>query len=80
MSLLDKLENLEPQINRSKCGICTVLDALDDKEREAILKVLVEPADSLTRVTDRQLADVLASEGYRVTSTMVYRHRKNHLG
>lgn len=80
MSLLDKLESLEPQVNRAKCGVCTVLDSLDDKEREAIIKVLVEPIDSLTRITDRQLADVLASEGYRISATMVYRHRKNHLG
>lgn len=79
MSLLDRLENLEPQPNRSHCNVCTLLEHLDDKERQAVIDVMAAPINSPARITDKQLSDALKGEGYPISSTMVYRHRKNHM-
>lgn len=79
MSLADKLANLEPKINRARCGVCMLLEKLDDKERKLLLDIMAIPVGSPTRITDRQLSEVLRSEGYEVSSNSIYRHRQNHL-
>lgn len=79
MSLLDKLTSLEPQINRARCAVCSLLEVLDEKEAEVLSDLIAVPVGSPTRITDRQLSDVLKSEGYVVSSNSIFRHRQNHL-
>lgn len=79
MSLADKLANLEPTVNRARCGVCALLETLDQKERKLLIDLMSIPVGSRTRITDRQLSEVLRSEGYEVSSNSIYRHRQNHL-
>lgn len=79
MSLVDKLASLEPKINRARCGVCMVLENVDKKEADLLNELMSVPVGSPTRITDKQLSDVLRSEGYEVSSNSVYRHRQNHM-
>lgn len=80
MSLLDKLQNVEPESSRAYCRMCLVLEALEPTERKVLMEVLAVPTRELNRINDQQISKILKSEGYEVSSNSVYRHRKNHVG
>lgn len=79
MSLADKLKNVEPVINKSRCGVCFVLSQLNEEDAKALMEAMAIPLDSPARITDRQISEVLKTEGHEVSSNSVYRHRQNHM-
>ncbi len=79
MSLADKLKNVEPITNKSRCAVCFTLSQLSEADASALNDALKIPVDSPSRITDRQISEVLKSEGHDVSSNSVYRHRQNHL-
>ena len=79
MSIKDRLEEVVPTKAGKSCGMCMILKQLSDEDRELIQASLLVPAGDPKRVTDRQLSDILNSEGYNISFNSVYRHRANHL-
>jgi hypothetical protein len=79
MSIVDKLASVVPNRSGKGCGACLVLEQLKDEDREAIIAAMSVPVSDQRRITDRQIADILKSEGYDVSTNSLYRHRQNHL-
>jgi hypothetical protein len=79
MSILDKLAATEPARTRSRFGMCVVLEEISDEERAALESTLLVPTSSAFRVTDRQLSEILRSEGHDVSPSVIFRHRQNHV-
>ena len=79
MSIADKLASAVPSKAGKGCGMCSVLEQLDDQDREAIVNTLSIPASDPQRITDRQISEILKSEGYDISLNSVYRHRNNHM-
>jgi hypothetical protein len=52
---------------------------LNEEDRESIKNALAVPVTDQLRITDKQIAEILKSEGYDVSFNSVYRHRQNHL-
>jgi hypothetical protein len=59
--------------------MCSILAQLKDEDREAIISAMSVPISNQQRITDRQIAEILQSEGYEISFNSVYRHRQNHL-
>lgn len=79
MSIADKLASAVPSKAGKGCGMCSVLEQLDDQDRKAIVNTLSIPASDPQRITDRQISEILKSEGYDISPNSVYRHRQNHM-
>jgi Mg/Co/Ni transporter MgtE len=79
MSLIDKLQEVKPVKSGKGCLMCKVLESLPEEERNALNDAMSVPTDSINRITDRQLAEILRSEGYDLSLNSVYRHRQNHM-
>lgn len=79
MSIADKLASAVPSKTGKGCGMCSVLEQLDDQDRKAIVNTLSIPATDPQRITDRQISEILKSEGYDISPNSVYRHRNNHM-
>lgn len=79
MSIIDKLASAVPNKSGRGCGACLVLAQLKDEDRKAIIAALSVPGNDQRRITDRQIAEILKSEGYEISSNSLYRHRTNHL-
>jgi hypothetical protein len=79
MSITDKLASAVPSKAGKGCGMCSVLEQLDNQDREAIISTLSIPANDPQRITDRQISEILKSEGYDISPNSVYRHRNNHM-
>jgi hypothetical protein len=59
--------------------MCAVLEQLNDQDKEAIISTLSIPTNDPQRITDKQIAEILKSEGYEISPNSVYRHRQNHM-
>ena len=79
MSITDKLASAVPVKAGKSCAMCAVLEDLKKEDREAIVEAMLVPISEPKRITDRQLADILQSEGYDISPNSVYRHRRNHV-
>jgi len=79
MSITDKLTSAVPNKAGKGCGLCAVLEQLSKEDREAIIQTLSISVTDPRRITDRQIADILQSEGYDISPNSVYRHRRNHM-
>ncbi len=79
MSITDKLASVAPNKSGKGCTMCSVLEQLKDEDRKAIVSVLRMPINHPQRITDRQIAEILQSEGYDISHNSVYRHRQNHM-
>jgi predicted HAD superfamily hydrolase len=79
MSITEKLTSAVPSKAGKGCGMCSVLEQLNDEDRVAIISAMRVPITVQQRITDRQIADILQSEGYEISHNSVYRHRQNHL-
>jgi site-specific recombinase XerC len=79
MSITDKLASATPTKAGKGCGMCSVLEQLNKEDTEAIIQTLSIPANDPQRITDRQISEILKSEGYEVSLNSVYRHRQNHM-
>ena len=79
MSITDKLASAVPNKAGKGCGMCSVLEQLSEEDKQAIISAMAVPVTSQQRITDKQIADILKSEGYEVSHNSVYRHRQNHL-
>jgi hypothetical protein len=79
MSITDKLASAVPNKAGKGCGMCSVLEQLGNEDKEAIINTMSIPASDPQRITDRQISEILKSEGYDVSPNSVYRHRQNHM-
>lgn len=79
MSIADKLDGAMPNKFGKSCGLCAILEQLSEEDKEAIIQTLSIPVTDPQRITDRQIADILQSEGYEISPNSVYRHRRNHM-
>ena len=79
MSIKDKLASTVPGKAGKSCGMCSVLEKLDKEDKEAIVSAMSVPLNDQQRITDRQISEILQSEGYDVSNNSVYRHRQNHM-
>lgn len=79
MSITDKLASAVPNKSGKACSMCSVLEQLNKEDKEAIINAMSIPMTEPKRITDRQIADILQSEGYDISHTTVYRHRNNHM-
>lgn len=79
MSISNKLASAVPNRAGKGCAMCSVLAQLNEEDREAIISAMAVPVTELQRITDRQISDILNSEGYEITHNSVYRHRQNHM-
>lgn len=79
MSIKDKLASTVPNRAGKGCGLCLVLEQLNKEDREAILGAMSTPVNDPQRITDRQISEILRSEGHDISQNSVYRHRQNHL-
>jgi hypothetical protein len=79
MSISDKLADAVPNKYGKGCAMCSVLSQLNNEDKEAIISAMSVPITEIQRITDRQIASILQSEGYEVSHNSVYRHRQNHL-
>ena len=79
MSITDKLASAVPNRSGKGCAMCSVLAQLNDEDKEAIVSAMAVPVTEQQRITDRQIAEILQSEGYEISFNSVYRHRQNHL-
>ena len=79
MSITDKLASAVPSKAGKGCGMCSVLEQLSEEDKQAIISAMSAPMSDLQRITDKQISDILKSEGYDVSHNSVYRHRQNHL-
>jgi hypothetical protein len=79
MSIKDKLEEIVPTKAGKGCGMCNVLDLLGAEDKKSLIEVLSAPANGSGTVTNRQVADILSSEGYEISHHSVMRHRQNHM-
>lgn len=79
MSIADKLASAVPNKSGKGCGMCSVLEQLSDQDREAIINTMAIPTSDPQRITDKQIATILQSEGYEISPNSVYRHRQNHM-
>ena len=55
------------------------VDEIVEEDKQAIIGAMSIPMSDLQRITDKQIANILKSEGYDVSHNSVYRHRQNHL-
>jgi len=79
MSITDKLASAVPNRAGKGCGMCSVLEQINEEDKQAIIGAMSIPMNDLQRITDKQISDILKSEGYDVSHNSVYRHRQNHL-
>lgn len=79
MSITDKLASAVPNKAGKGCGMCSVLMQLNEEDKQSILDALAVPVTDQFRITDKQIAEILKSEGYDISFNSVYRHRQNHL-
>lgn len=79
MSIADKLASVAPIKSGKACSMCSILDQLNKEDKEAIIGAMSIPISDPQRITDRQIADILKSEGYEISPNSVYRHRQNHM-
>jgi hypothetical protein len=79
MSITDKLVSAIPNRVGKICGLCSVLEQINEEDKQAIISAISIPMSELQRISDRQISDILKSEGYDVSHNSVYRHRQNHL-
>lgn len=79
MSISDKIASAVPNRSGKGCAMCLVLAQLNDEDKESIISAMSIPVTEIQRITDRQIASILQSEGYDVSFNSVYRHRQNHL-
>jgi hypothetical protein len=79
MSITDKLASAVPTKSGKGCSMCSILEQLNDQDKEAIINTLSIPINDPQRITDKQIAEILKSEGYDISFNSVFRHRQNHL-
>jgi type II secretory ATPase GspE/PulE/Tfp pilus assembly ATPase PilB-like protein len=79
MSIKDKLASAVPTKSGKGCSMCSILEQLNDQDKEAIINTLSIPINDPQRITDKQIAEILKSEGYDISFNSVFRHRQNHL-
>ena len=79
MSITDKLAGTVPVKAGKSCAMCAVLEQLKVEDKEAIINAMSVHISEPKRITDRQIADILQSEGYDISPNSVYRHRRNHM-
>ena len=79
MSITDKISSAVPNRAGKGCGMCSVLEQLSEEDKQAIVSAMAVPITDQQRITDKQIAEILKSEGYDVSFNSVYRHRQNHM-
>jgi len=75
MSLAERLAQHENPQRGLPCPIAVIVAQLGEDDRRALLDVLDQPAFHHERVSNAQLARMLADEGFPVHFKSIERHR-----
>ena len=75
MSIADRLQNTQRSETGLPCGIAKVLQELQGDDREALQAVLSRRSVS-GEISNRQIHDILLSEGHDVAFASISTHRR----
>jgi hypothetical protein len=83
MSLADKFaeaKKTEKRVTLCKIGSIVHGDALSEKDRETLQKMLDTPVGAPDRLNNATIAKVLREEGFDLSNSAVDRHRRAECG
>jgi len=75
MSLAEKLSATPRTDSGLPCGVAKLLSLIEGEDLEA-LELLMSQPSSATTVSNRQIHDILLSEGYDVAFSSISTHRR----
>lgn len=75
MGLADKLNQINPTFPGLPCGIARILDSLTDEKDKTALENIMNMRSYPIGISNRQIHDILMSEGYDVAFASVRLHR-----
>lgn len=58
------------------CGMSTVLNQMDEEDRQALEIVLFVDNENVKRLSNRQIYEILISENYNVAQSSIAQHRR----
>lgn len=76
MTLSDRLDSAKPSVRGTPCRIAVIMDALSDRDRDALVAALSVPKGDPARLSNVKIAEALKSEGYGIHYKSVETHRK----
>jgi hypothetical protein len=76
MSLSEKLLEVTPPSYGLPCGISEVKKQMSEKDLEALDSAMLIGKESPKRLSNRQIQQVLISEGYEVAYSSISLHRR----
>lgn len=76
MSLSDKFSNMTPLESGLPCGIAKITKDMPEKDVKALEAVLDVGTTDSSRISNRQIHNVLLSEGYDVAYASITLHRR----
>jgi hypothetical protein len=76
MSLSEKLLEVTPPSFGLPCGVSEVKNQMSEKDVEALDLVMLVGKEAPNRVSNRQIHQILISEGYNVAYSSVSLHRR----
>jgi hypothetical protein len=75
VSLADKIAQARPKMRGLPCPIATIVAALSEKDRVALLTQFDLPPDAPERLSNSVLAELLTDEGHRIHYKSIEGHR-----
>lgn len=75
MGLADKLSQINPNFPGLPCGIARVLESLTDEKDKTALENIMNMRSYPIGISNRQIHDILMSEGYDIAFASVRLHR-----
>jgi hypothetical protein len=76
MSLSDRFSDIAPSESGLPCGIAKILKDMPDKDVKALEAVLAVKTSDSRRISNRQIQNVLLSEGYDIAYASIALHRR----
>jgi hypothetical protein len=76
MSLSDRLSKIAPSESGLPCGVSKILKEMPEKDVKALEAVLAVDTSDSRRISNRQIHDVLLSEGYDIAYASIALHRR----
>lgn len=76
MSLAERLASTQRRGPGLPCSVAIVLEALNDKDAQALRDALAVPKGHPNRLSAQQLSEILREEGHKVPYKSLETHRK----
>jgi hypothetical protein len=76
MSLSEKLSEVQPPAFGLPCGVSEAKRQMDAEDSQALDKVMSVGKESPQRLSNRQIQQILISEGYEVAYSSISLHRR----